>query len=69
MADYQTLHPATKLWWAQRKTCERCRHLHDARPGGGMRCLASEWPAPYCIDARGAGKPCGPDANLFKERS
>lgn len=75
MVDYQTVHPATKLWWAQRETCQRCQHLQDLRPdGGGMRCQAiahvvPTWPVPFCIDARGPGRSCGPDARLFKERA
>lgn len=27
---FLTLHPATALWWEQRKQCERCKHV-DAR--------------------------------------
>lgn len=74
---FLTIHPATAEWFEQRKKCERCKNLHTAVEQGGntvMRCRkTSNRTRPdagggYCIDARAAGQPCGPNAALFKEK-
>jgi hypothetical protein len=69
-------HPATVRWWAQRPQCERCAHLDRKVEGHKdrtevLRCRVvrtsagrREWA--YCIDARGPGRECGPEAHLFK---
>lgn len=67
---FDEVHPATRLWWAQREQCEACAHcmLYEGRGGEGvMLCSATFVGAEiaYCIDARSDDKPCGPDARLF----
>lgn len=46
---FLTLHPATALWFEQRKTCEQCAHSYvpnnnDPRVEGheGLRCMATK---------------------------
>ena len=77
--QFRTLHPATALWWEQRKQCEGCKHL-DAQPDPGlqssdqivMRCKLTPTRETevfaYCIDARLPGAPCGPGARLYELR-
>jgi hypothetical protein len=67
--NFQTLHPATELWWTQRDTCSRCEHCHEYEGRGGegvMRCIQGI--PTFCIDARLEGQPCGPAARLFSEK-
>jgi len=75
-----TAHPATELWWTQREKCRRCTHhfrftlrRRDGEDAGGERCRAcpdkqGKRAFLYCIDARLADGPCGPDARLFSPR-
>ena len=76
---FLTVHPATALWWRQRKLCERCKHLEQVTDASGkgilMQCgKASTWSAfgrqdhRACVQARSEHGCCGAEAKLYEAR-
>lgn len=74
------VHPATRVWWTQRRTCMKCNHVDKSVGKAGeqiMRCKVSSTQKDrkgalsrghYCIDARDTDGACGPHARLYKPK-
>lgn len=57
--------PSSPEWRCRKTTMEDVRPA--AFPGLGWKHLKGPAIGAYCIDARGEGKPCGPEARLWEQ--